>query len=318
LQVEVTSGLASVDIVGTRVPTEQTAAGAALDAGVPVVLDDETDEVSLVQLGFTAMDGWPVLGPVVLLPLGPAGSAVGLLMVGWARARREAFRDIDLRLPGSFAEHAALALRISQAQADRGRLAVLEDRDRIGRDLHDLVIQRLFAVGLTLENAGRMADLPGITTRITRAVDDIDATIKDIRRSIFELSAPPESRYLRSELTEAVAVMVPALGFTPRLRTDGPVDSAIRDELRPHLLAVVREALSNVARHAKATSADVWLAVGDDVVLTVTDDGVGIAENGTRSGLANMTGRAETFGGSFTATRRVEGGTVVIWRVPAR
>lgn len=318
LQVEVTSGPVPESIVGTKVPTEQTAAGAALDGGVPVVLDDEADDVRVAELGFTSANGWPVLGPVVLLPLWTAGTAEGLLMVGWAPGHHEVFRDIDLRLPGSFAEHAALALRIAQAQADRGRLAVLEDRDRIGRDLHDLVIQRLFAVGLTLENAARMAVLPGVSSRITGAVDDIDATIKDIRRTIFELSAPPQSRDVRGELSAAVAVVVSALGFTPRLRTDGPVDSAVRDELRPHLLAVVREALSNVARHAKATSAEVWLAVGEDVVLTVTDDGVGIAAGGTRSGLANMADRAESFGGSFTADRRTEGGTVVVWRVPAR
>jgi signal transduction histidine kinase len=114
-----------------------------------------------------------------------------------------------------------------------------------------------------------------------------------------------------------VALVVPALGFTPRLNTDGPVNSGIRDELRPHLLAVVREALSNVARHAEASRVDVHLAVGTDVVLTVTDDGIGIADNGRRSGLSNMAERAESFGGSFEARRASpEGGTVAIWRVP--
>ncbi len=155
-------------------------------------------------------------------------------------------------MPASFAEQATLALQVAQAQEDRGRLAVFEDRDRIGRDLHDLVIQRLFAVGLTLENVSRLTIRPEVTDRLTGAVDDIDATIKDIRRTIFELSAPPTSTDLRSELGDAIAMITPALGFNPRLRTDGPVDSGVRPELRPHLLAVIRESLSNVARHARA------------------------------------------------------------------
>jgi signal transduction histidine kinase len=113
-------------------------------------------------------------------------------------------------------------------------------------------------------------------------------------------------------------VVTPALGFAPSLHTTGPVDSAVRPELRPHLLAVVSEVLTNVARHARASSADVSLEVGDRVVLTVVDDGIGIEENGRRSGLANMAERAESFGGSFTAGRRPDGGTVTVWAVPAR
>ncbi|MDQ1619638.1 MAG: hypothetical protein QOE19_2207 [Actinomycetota bacterium] len=318
LRVEVTSGPLPAEVVGTKVPIAQTVIDAALSEGGPVVLDDESSLAQLGDMMFTPDDGWPQLGSLVLLPLRTAGTAAGVLVVGWTPAHQDAFRDIDLRLPGSFAEQAALALQIAQAQADRGRLAVFEDRDRIGRDLHDLVIQRLFAVGLTLESAARLTDRPEVETRVSGAVDDIDATIKDIRRTIFELSTLPTSRDLRGELGEAVAVVAPALGFSPRLHTDGPVDSAVRAELRPHLLAVVREALSNVARHARASTADVHLAVGDDVVLTVTDNGVGITEDGHRSGLANMTERAERFGGSFTATRRPDGGTAAVWRVPRR
>ena len=219
----------------------------------------------------------------------------------------------------AFAEQAALTLQVALAQEDRGRLAILEDRDRIGRDLHDLVIQRLFAVGLTLENVSRLTVRPEVTDRLTGAVDDIDATIKDIRRTIFELSAPPRSADLRTELGEEVAATSVTLGFSPRLQTDGPIDSAVRPEIRPHLLAVAREALSNVARHAGATSVDVHLAVGTEVVLTVTDDGVGILEGGRRSGLRNLAERAESFGGSFEARRTGPGGgTTAIWRVPAR
>jgi signal transduction histidine kinase len=242
-----------------------------------------------------------------------------VLLIGWAVRPDDSFRDADVALPASFASQAALALQVAQAQEDRGRLAVFMDRDRIGRDLHDLVIQRLFAVGLTLENAVRLAVRPEVAERITAAVDDIDATIKDIRRTIFELSSPAGSGDIRAALGAELAAAASSLGFTPRLQTSGPVETAVGPDLRPHLLAVLRETLSNVSRHAGASQAEVALDVGTDVVLTVTDDGVGLPDGGRRSGLQNLKERAETRGGSFEV-RRVgpDGGTVAVWRVPAR
>jgi signal transduction histidine kinase len=319
LLVEVVAGTAPTDAAGTQVPTDGTLAGDVLDAGQTVVLADAATDGRAAALGFNVADGWPELGSIMLLPLRSAGPAAGVLMVGWSPQRQHEFRSTDVALPASFAEQATLALQVARSQEDRGRLAVFEDRDRIGRDLHDLVIQRLFAVGLTLENVSRLTIRPEVTDRLTGAVDDIDATIKDIRRTIFELSVPPSSTDLRSELGDTLAMMTPALGFNPRLRTEGPVDSGVAPELRPHLLAVIREALSNVARHARASAAVVTLEVGDEVVLKVTDDGVGIADDGRRSGLSNMAERAEEFGGTFEV-RRVgpEGGTVAVWRVPAR
>jgi len=319
LLVEVTSGSLPDDAAGTRVPTTGAVVGTVLDGGEPFVLAAPALDERLAELAMSSADGWPLLGSVALLPLRGARAAAGVLMVGWSPERQHEFRTTDIALLASFAEQAALALQIAQAQEDRGRLAVFEDRDRIGRDLHDLVIQRLFAVGLTLENASRLTVRPEVTARITGAVDDIDATIKDIRRTIFELSAPPVPGDLRAELAAAVALVVPALGFAPRLQTDGPVDSAVRAELRPHLLAVLREALSNVARHAHATQVDVRLAIGEDVVLSVTDDGIGVPDGGRRSGLRNMAERAESLGGSFDVQRAgADGGSVLTWQVPAR
>jgi signal transduction histidine kinase len=255
---------------------------------------------------------------LALMPMRSAGSVSGILALGWSTHSEQLYQDTDLRLPAGFAEQATLALQLAQAQEDRGRLAVFEDRDRIGRDLHDLVIQRLFAIGLALDNASRITDLPDLAAkRIAGAVDDIDATIKDIRRSIFELSTPTAAD-LRAELGASIAVITPALGFTPRLRTEGPVDTVVSAELRPHLLAVVRETLSNVARHAHASSAQVLLQVGTDVVLTVSDDGRGITTGSRESGLRNMRERAESFGGTFQVQPGPDGGTVAVWSVPVQ
>jgi signal transduction histidine kinase len=189
LLVEVTSGPLPDDAEGSEVPTTGHAFK-ALDLERPVVLEGAALDRALTQLRMTVDDGWPLLGSAVLLGLRREGSATGVLVVGWSPERQQEFRTTDMALLASFAEQATLALQIAQAQADRGRLAVFEDRDRIGRDLHDLVIQRLFAVGLTLENASRLTVRPEVADRITGAVDDIDATIKDIRRTIFELSTP--------------------------------------------------------------------------------------------------------------------------------
>jgi signal transduction histidine kinase len=318
LLVEVVSGPSPDGLVGAAMHIDGTAAGAVLDGGEPVVVDNALGDGRVAASGFPPEDGWPELASLALLPMRATGAVAGILALGWSTHSEQLYQDTDLRLPASYAAQATLALHLAQAQEDRGRLAVFEDRDRIGRDLHDLVIQRLFAIGLVLDNASRVSDLnEGAASRISGAVDDIDATIKDIRRSIFELSTT-ESRDLRAELGASVAMIAPALGFTPQLRTEGPVDSVVSAELRPHLLAVVRETLSNVARHAQATSAQVLLQVGDEIVLTVSDDGRGIAPGSRESGLRNMRERAESFGGTFQTLPGAQGGTVVEWRCPAQ
>ena len=316
LLVEASSGTSPDAWLGLDVPTEGTILGKALDGERAVVIDEDD---GLAGLGLPGDGSWPRIAALVVVPLGSARPATGVLLVGWSSADSDGFRATDMAFPAAFGEQIGLALQVAQAQEDRGRLAVFEDRDRIGRDLHDLVIQRLFAVGLTLENATRLTVRPEVGQRIAAAVDDIDATIKDIRRTIFELSAPAGSADLRSALGEEVAAAVASLGFTPRLRTSGPVDTAVPGDLRPHLLAVLRETLSNVARHARATHVDVAVDVTDEVVLTVTDDGVGLPEGGRRSGLRNLAERARSLRGSFQVRRAgASGGTIAEWRVPIR
>jgi signal transduction histidine kinase len=313
LQVVAVAGLPEDDLIGTYLETPGTHLEEVDGATAAIVLPDVTDD----QRAPLELLGGPA-GSLVLVPLRTSVARYGVLVVGWSPSAEQAFLDTDVRLIEAYADQAALAMQVAQGREDRSRLAVFEDRDRIGRDLHDLVIQRLFAIGLTLENASRLAERPEVTTRLSTAVDDIDATIKDIRRTIFELSAPPESRDLRAQLGDALEVVAPALGFLPHLTTVGPVDAAVGDEVRGHLLAVLREALANAARHAAATAVEVVVAVGDEVVLTVRDDGVGYRPGERRSGVRNMAERAEALGGTFSVGTRGDGGTELVWRVPTR
>ncbi len=314
LVVEVLSGRHPDGIVGSLLGDDSVVHAALLTGEPQVIADVSAEPGGETDLGLT--DGQVGLGPTVVLPLCTAGQVAGALVLGWSTARAAVFAGIDLPLPEAFAEQAALALQVANAQRDQALLAVFEDRDRIGRDLHDLVIQRLFAIGLTLENAARITGRPEATARITSAVDDIDATIKDIRNTIFGLSAVRDLSSLRLELATILEEEAAVLGFPPVLHTTGPIDSAVSDVVRSHLVAVLREALSNAARHAKARSVEVALDAGVDTVLTVTDDGVGFEPGGRRSGLRHMAERASELGGSFAVERLPTGGTRLTWRVP--
>jgi signal transduction histidine kinase len=258
---------------------------------------------------------WPAPvpeGPAIVAPLTGADLQTGVLIVA-----RPAHID-DATLLSTFAGQAALALERARAQEERELLAVLEDRERIARDLHDVVIQRLFATGMQLQGAAAPAGTkPEVVKRINAAVDDLDATIRDIRRSIFELRAPVGAT-LRTELRDTCDAALDTLGFRPTLETSGPVESAVPDDIVPELIAVLREALSNVARHAQANAVRVSVRVaGQEVILQVEDDGLGIGTSLARGGVVNMGERASDLGGSFEAGPRPDGtGTVVTWRVP--
>jgi signal transduction histidine kinase len=231
------------------------------------------------------------------------------------------FTEEDLRMTEMFAGQATLAVQIARGEEDRRRLAVFTDRDRIARDLHDVVIQRLFAIGLGLQSVRQTTAGTPVADRVAGLITDLDQTIRDIRRSIFSLhdTAAPTGG-LRADLIAAVGEASAALGFQPRLGFDGPLDSAVPDPIRADLLACLREALSNTARHAEAHAVSVEVAVdkaGRGLSLEVVDDGVGLPPQRIRhSGLANLADRASRWGGTLALEASAAGGVRLHWAVP--
>jgi signal transduction histidine kinase len=297
------------DLRGAMLALPDTVFGTAIAERDPVVVDD-----------FARAADWPVPvtnGPALAVPLAASGTVLGLLVVAHAGSGASFDTDQDVNLLSTFAGQAALALERARAQDQREMLVVLEDRERIARDLHDVVIQRLFATGLHLQSAARLVTRPEVGERIAGAVDDLDTTIRDIRTAIFELRAPANAP-LRTDIRATVDAAAASLGFRPALRLDGPIDSAVPDEVRADLLAVLRETLSNVVRHARATSLTVSLSIVDGrLALVVEDDGTGFAgPPDERSGLANIRQRAEKRGGTMAIGAGPDRGTRVAWAVP--
>ncbi len=222
----------------------------------------------------------------------------------------------DRDLFAGFADQVALSLDRTQALSDRQEMAVISDRERIARDLHDIVIQRLFATGLQLQGVAAMAADRAVTERLDKAVGELDDTIKAIRGTIFELQ-DRSNQSLRAAIRSLVKEYVPVLGFSPVVRTSGPVDTLVGPMLGSQLLAVLREAISNVARHALADGAEVDVTAGAGrLELRVADDGVGLPADLTESGLRNARRRAVDLGGTLEVSPVGGRGTVLVWRVP--
>ncbi len=290
----------------------ETPASAVPDGIVAMVNDRSAAELEPQEAAALLGSKSPQLA--VGAPMWAGERLQGVVLLLWPEAVPPS--PVDLLQATTFGERVALAMAVAEAHADRERIAVLEDRDRIARDLHDLVIQRLFAVGLSVQGAARDAVKPSVAQRLERVVDDLDETIKDVRRTIYQLHASPGTGGLRSELDEVLEHAEDSLGFAPSLRTEGPL-SAVPDEVGADLIAVLRESLTNVAKHADARSVAVEVRVGSAVEASVSDDGKGLPERlARRSGLANLQARAEAHGGSLTIAPVPGGGTEVIWWVP--
>ncbi|MEW6470898.1 MAG: GAF domain-containing sensor histidine kinase [Actinomycetota bacterium] len=233
----------------------------------------------------------------------------------------EVFSDIDEELIVALAGAAAVAIENARLHSRVAELVLLEDRERIAKDLHDTVIQRLFATGLSLQGTARLAQKPEVAARIQDAVEDLDLTVKHIRTVIFGLeTASARASGLRERVLTLAGEARGALGFAPEVTFDGVIDTVVPDQVGRELLATLREALSNVARHAAASKAGVSVAAGDEVVLRVRDDGRGLPPDrpGGGLGLRNMASRAERLGGRFSIRSEPGGGTVVEWAVPLR
>jgi len=217
----------------------------------------------------------------------------------------------------SLATQAVLAVEAASLRAQRERALISADRERIARDLHDLVIQRLFGAGLRLQGIIPLLGSSALAAKLATTVDDLDSTIKEIREAIFALESAPGIG-LRAKVVEAVADAGEHLGFRPKLAFHGSVDADIALSLQLEAMAVLREALSNCARHADASRVDVAVTVGDDLSVLVVDDGMGIGEPSRFSGIANSRARAALLGGSLEVGAAPGGGTRFEWRVPVR
>lgn len=259
------------------------------------------------------------VGPVMVLPLAGSGGPRGALVVGRLTSGSR-FTESDLAMATAFANQAALALELAASRRDQEQIKLFEERDRIARDLHDHVIQQLFAAGLTLQGVLVGGGVPAQVERIESVVDGLDAAIKQIRTTIFELRdhVGPAGRGIRAEIGEVVGDLADALGFSVQVRFTGPVDTLVDVPMGEDVVAVVREALTNVARHARARTASVMLTAStEQVELRIADDGQGLGEPVRRSGLDNLRARATRRGGRFeTASPPTGTGTVLVWTAP--
>jgi signal transduction histidine kinase len=250
----------------------------------------------------------------VIVPLGVRGVLLVVMPSG-----APPFTGQGPQMLANFAAQAAVGLELAEAREDAERVVLYEDRDRIARDLHDLVIQRLFASGMQLESSTRLIVNEEAVGRVRSVVDELDVTIREIRSAIYALQPPGREAWpgVRGRLLAITRSAAEVLRFTPSLRFDGAVDSRVPETTADQLAAVLREALSNVARHSQAHHVEVVLKVSeDDVELRVHDDGVGLPVAGRRSGLNNLAERAVAMGGSFTAAPGPHGGTTLHWCVP--
>jgi two-component system, NarL family, sensor histidine kinase DevS len=306
--------------LGLVLPAGQSLSGQVLATGESLTSADFAADERASKAARGAMRQ---IGPAVVFPLGAPGNVRGVLTIG-RRHGAAPFPQAQADVVASFAAQAGVALELAASRQNAELLALYEDRDRIARDLHDLVIQRLYATGMSLEGTLPMATRPEVTSRISNAVDAMDETIKDIRATIFQLQARGDADQpdLRGDILALVEEMTSVLGFAPSLRLGAGLGAEASGEVAEQALAALREALSNAARHSGASQVDVVVDVDPDGTLAVkvTDDGTGLPPGGRRSGLSNLASRAEKLGGALRVGPADPGaarpGTRLEWRVP--
>ena len=315
LLVAVAEGREAAQLGGTRYPRKDTLSDLVMETGQPVRLTN-AEETAQVGGRTIYLAGRLQVGPVMVLPLLGREAVRGTLVVCRSPGRRP-FSQVDMEMATSFASHASTALELAEARRDQQRVLLLEDRARIARDLHDHVIQQLFAAGLMVQATATHLEAERDVATLSDVVTSLDQAIKQIRVSIFQLQ-PSSATGLRSAVLDVVSEVRPALGLDPRLDLDGPLDSMSTDDLVRDVTAVVREALTNVAKHAHATTARLSIhATTAQLTVTISDDGCGMASTTRRSGLDNMRRRAEDRHGSMVVAEVPDlGGTTLVWTVP--
>lgn len=281
-----------------------------LRTGAPAVFDDATSLIGEV-------DG-KLFGPMIVISLGPEGANQGLLVLA-RELGSSSYSAIVVEMSAVFGSHVALSLELARTHRLCEQLVVFTERDRIARDLHDVVIQRLFAAGLSIQSLQRFVNEKTATDRIRAVTTELDETIRDLRNTIYSLRVSSrETELLSNKILRLVRNALKPLSFAPRLNLAGPVDSAISEDTSRHLLAVLSEGLSNAVRHAEASAIEVSVIVTPEgVTVTIEDNGVGVGETEHRSGLSNMDQRAEILQETFEVKSSEHTGTRLMWCVPA-
>ena len=296
-------------LVGRHIPVTDSHSAEAFRTGHKVTADSPAHN--------PIFDSVDKFGPVLTLPLRANGTVTGVLTTVFPAGSQQ-LGATDQTLMAAYADQAAVALQLAATQRRMRELDVYADRDRIARGLHDHVIQRLFAVGLSLQSTMQRTKTAEVRTRLDETIDDVQAIVQDIRHSIFDLQSntATDSSSYRKRLHNIITEMTTDTGLRTTVRLAGPV-TVLEPPLSDHVEAVLREALSNAVRHAKATTISIELVVRDEVTIEVADDGTGLDPDITRrSGLANLAARAEESGGTFTVRPRDGGGTVLRWSAP--
>jgi len=313
--VEVAIGEDADQVLGRRYELAGSLAGRAVAGRAPILIRSPAEMPDDVLVTGSLIEA----GPIMVIPLLGAAKVFGVLTI--VRRRGElTFSTADLEMAAAFASQASVALELANARSDQQRVELLEDRDRIARDLHDHVIQQLFAIGLSLQGLAAMDDVdPAVAAPLQERVEDIDRTIRQIRTSIFALRGPlgAGSIGVRGAVMQVSAELTDMLGYSPAVTFTGPVDTMVDGDLGDDVVACVREGLTNAAKYAQASHASVDVkADGSHVAVRVADDGRGIVGGVSLSGLRNLRIRAERRGGSFAIARPAGGGTELIWSAP--
>ena len=300
------AGPLAAGLMNRTAPLAGSLAGQVISSGKPSLVTGDRLQAAAAALGAG-------IGPLIAVPLAAGERVLGALLLG-RTAARPGFTESDLGMAASFAAHAAVAMELARARADQVLLAQAEDHERIAGDLHDHVIQELFALGMKLQGHAARSD-PATAERVNGYIDTLDEVIKKIRASIFGLQQPRQAPIgLQARVLEIIDEHAPQLGFTAGASFAGPPGPGVDETLAHDILAVTREALSNCARHAHATAVTVALTVQDGLItLDITDNGRGLGTPTRSSGLASMRRRAENNGGDLQITAPPGGGTRLTW-----